>query len=457
MKFYLNQLQALWLKRVLFMLRRYVITFLAIFGPFLFILFTYSVMPSSTSLLSGAVSSLFNQEQNTKSIDLSVDFYGKRPFRVPIELKSLESAGNENATNAFGKFVESYFQTKTRHTKVERIPQEQNLNKYVLEKRIETFKNTIRDYLFGFVFEFGSKLENARIYINSMAYHSNGVGLNELNSLLLAYYTNKTEFRVRNAPIRAKSEFDVDLKSIDFSFMNCIETLPFSTLDFQFGLIVAFIISLTCINITRERVNRSKTLQIMSGTSNFMYWTSNYTFDLFIYLINIGSVIGLIRFLAEMGASAPDRTDHVLLGLPENDSLSLLILFGLLTLNSLSWATFAYIWSGLFKSEIVAFATLFILLAVATFFDMLFAFVYFVNLIANIEGKGELYLKLTRIVLAILFPNVAAKRAVFNLKMRSDNRCDRLFETYDHDSRIKSMRLFLNFFGFLTKLIDFYQ
>ena len=81
--------------------------------------------------------------------------------------------------------------------------------------------------------------------------------------------------------------------------------------------------------------------------------------------------------------------------------------------------------SLLFKSEIITFICLFVVLSVAGFLDMIWSFVeLFVKL--DKPGTSDVVLdlmKVLRYMFAIIFPNVTIKRGLYNLKIRKNNYC----------------------------------
>ena len=111
-----------------------------------------------------------------------------------------------------------------------------------------------------------------------------------------------------------------------------------------------------------------------------------------------------------------------------------------------SWALLAYVWSSLalFKSDIVSFVVLFMILCMGSFVDMCMVVVKFFLQVQqglttqiletnsnetsdNDSSKWWIeFISKWRDLISFLMPNVAAKRALFNLKIQSIDQCQQL-------------------------------
>lgn len=111
------------------------------------------------------------------------------------------------------------------------------------------------------------------------------------------------------------------------------------------------------------------------------------------------------------------------------NSATLGYFFLFMLLSSFSWASLAYLWSFLFKSDIICFLTLFLLLAFSSFFDMTFVYVKFIAGATNAGFPVGDIIDPLRVIFAILFPNVAVKRAIYNLKLQNLDLCVQAINT----------------------------
>ena len=140
------------------------------------------------------------------------------------------------------------------------------------------------------------------------------------------------------------------------------------------------------------------------------YWISNFIHDWPIFVFNI---VSLMIVLLIMNAIKNDTTNEIYS--IAGDSGSMALLFFLLIVSSFSWISLAYVWSFFFKSDIVGFISLLILLSFISFLDVLFIFAQLI-----LDSK---FLAALRVLLALFVPNVTVKQAMFNLKIRSNTFC----------------------------------
>lgn len=185
------------------------------------------------------------------------------------------------------------------------------------------------------------------------------------------------------------------------------------------SIIIALIISILVINVARERVNGSKCLQLITGTKSYVYWLSNYLFDMFVCLFIIATMIVALK-LVDLAKNDPTNEIY-----PLAKSSTLGYVFLLLFISSFSWCTLAYIWSFFFKSEIISFIVLAIILGVCSFLDMVWSFI---QLFFQVDSPGETtttskIMNVLRYIFAVLFPNVTIKRGLYNLKIRENTYC----------------------------------
>lgn len=189
---------------------------------------------------------------------------------------------------------------------------------------------------------------------------------------------------------------------------------------------MAFVIACTTITLIRERTSGSKSLQLLSGTHYITYWTSNLIFDMLVYVFTIGTMILALKIVAL--ARSSDSTNDTVIVASKGATLAYYLLF--LLLVSLSWAVLAYVASFLFKSDVIGFVVVFLVLGFACLFDMICGYLKLLD--AGLTGGkvGTLghITDTIRYVFAFLFPNVAVKRALFNLKIQNMPVCITLLD-----------------------------
>jgi hypothetical protein len=152
----------------------------------------------------------------------------------------------------------------------------------------------------------------------------------------------------------------------EFTALSCIESLPFSTIDFICSLLVAFQISCICIHVTRENMNKSKYLQIISMSIGrggnkrinlILYWASNFLFDCSLLCVNIFTMCLAFKILFWLFSSSLIGDDNDFLLIASNNRL-LYSFFVYMCLACGSWATCSYLWSCFFtRSSSVSFTS----------------------------------------------------------------------------------------------------
>lgn len=174
-------------------------------------------------------------------------------------------------------------------------------------------------------------------------------------------------------------------------------------------------------HISKEKMNGSKSLQMISNTHITAYWISNYLFDSFVCLLNISFLIVVFSF-ANVIRNDP-TSDIYLISRPPTLGYFFLVIF----LSSLNWTTYAYCWAHFFKTDVNSFIILFLLLGVASFLDVacsfIQVFIHITNEDLDSNSPSGLTFYLLRIILCILFPNVLVKRELFNFGLRSNRYC----------------------------------
>jgi len=174
-------------------------------------------------------------------------------------------------------------------------------------------------------------------------------------------------------------------------------------------------------HVSKEKMNGSKSLQLISNTHITAYWISNYLFDFFICFLNISFLVVVFSFV---NAIRNDPASDIYL---ISKSPTLGYFFLVILMSSLNWTTYAYCWTHFFKTDVNSFIVLFLLLGVASFLDVACSFIQIFIHIADesleYNSPSSLTFYLFRIILSVLFPNVLVKRELFNFRLRSNSYC----------------------------------
>jgi hypothetical protein len=425
-----KQIFALIVKRFRIFISRAFIGIIILLLPLILESVFLQLIPSQTNL----VNKFNNISQYLGSYELKISNYGK--FNLPYYANSSYMIPIDSLlTN---------FYTKKNRPGINLVELKyDNISKYVVDKRVQDVKNLASDYYVGMKLNLTeSKRLNAQLYYSTLAFHSSAMIVNEYSNLLLAFLTKDFNKKIItfNSPLTSNDSLYNGDNFVEY--LACIDILPISLLNMLNSLIVSFMISGLVIHVTRERTNGSKLLQYLSGTHYVTYWLSNYIFDLAICVFNFSTMIIAIK-LVDLGKSDPSNETS-----PIAAESSIYSLYFLFLLSSFSCCTLAYIWSFLFKSDLISYITLAIILSVSSFLDMIWSFIQlFLNL--DFETRNNDLSKamvILKYIFMSLFPNVTIKRGLYNLKIRQNDYCIKSL-----NNLLKSF-FFLNFYFCLFKI-----
>ncbi|CAF0703608.1 unnamed protein product [Brachionus calyciflorus] len=403
---WLQQIQSLWLKRFKIFYRRYILAAIILLLPFLLEAILTALIPSQTNL----INSIRGVVSNYGSYDLTITNYSDQI--IPYYIKGVDSSAlKNNLTNFFS-------QSRRPGIILNQLDQDE-VNEYVLSQRKNNIKNLLNNYYMGFSLNMINTSQISMTgYFSSMAFHSSANIINELDNFLLTFLTNDLSRSIKTENVPLASNNTLSGTNNFLEVLACLDSLPVSLLNFMNSIIVAFMIGVMVIHIGRERTNGSKQLQLLSGIRSSTYWLSNYLFDMVIHLINITLIVIALK-VVDVIKNDPTSESNAIAG---NETLGYFFL--LLLLSCFSWCTLSYIWSFLFKSEIIGFVVLVIMLGFAAFLDIIWNFVELLVLNgAKTSNAGADFFSALRIIMALVFPNVTIKRGLYNLKIRSNKYC----------------------------------
>lgn len=290
----------------------------------------------------------------------------------------------------------------------------------MLRVRKSNQKYLYSDYFVGMSLDATSSTAfTAEVFYSTVVFHSAGAIINEIDNLLLQYMKSSTAYSITtyNAPLPKASTGSAS-SSTFLDVLPCLDIMPLSLLNFLNSILIGFIIGILTMHISREKINGSKQLQILSGTNYSSYWLANYLFDWPIAFFNLCSIVIVIVI---MSAIRNDSTNE-LWAIGSNSKAGYLFFF--LWVSSFSWLNYAYVWSFFFKSDIVSFIVLAILMGMMAFFDVIITFIQI--LFVSYSGKStgpSMFISAIRYIIAIFFPNVTVKRAIYDLKVQGNTFC----------------------------------
>ena len=389
-KLWSQQIKSLFLKRFWIFFRRTILAICILVIPWLFEAVVVGILPSTSSQISQ-----FSQTVSASgTYTLALNSYGSNV--LPYYLNGTAST----------TVLQTYLTSRYASSGVTLNQITSDPNDYVLSQRKANIQNIYSNYYLGMLLNLvtGTKL-NAIVYYNSMAFHSSANILNEIDNLL--YYvanSNNQDYTVTtvNSPIAANSSAKSSASFLEA--LACIDSQPVTLLNFIISIIIALIMSFQVIHVARERINGSKQMQMLSGIHYVTYWIANYLFDLIIMLFQCTM---LVIMLAIVNAAKSGSSDYEVYYVASNGLLGYAYI--LLLFSCVSWCTYAYIWSFLFKQDIVGFVVLLLALGVLAYFDTILVFIQLLFVTSNnnkSNGISNLIAGI-RVILALLFPNVS--------------------------------------------------
>nr|QUF59431.1 ATP-binding cassette transporter Abca3-like3 [Brachionus angularis] len=402
------QIEDIFLKFRIFM-RRYILATIILFLPVLIQVVLASIIPSQTNLVNKYDS---NKLKISGKYKLGIENYGK--FRLPYHISGSYS------TIPLTSLIKNFYSATNRPDVELYESMNVNINEFMINERRKNINNLITNYFMGISLNITDYNKfYASLYYSTLAFHSSANIVNEVSNLILAFLTNDYTKSITtvNSPLSSNNS----LYSGDdfFEYLGCFDILPVSILNMVNSLIITFMISISVIHISRERINGSKSLQLLSGSNLTIYWISNYIFDLIIFLFNFITMIVGLKIVDLI------RQDRTIETYPLTTEATIGYVFMLYIVSSFPNLTLSYIWSFLFKSEIISFIVLFILLGIVIFLDMICSFIELFVYLDPFEQNKSLtnFLSFVKFVFLILFPNVTVKRGLYNLKIRQNSYC----------------------------------
>jgi hypothetical protein len=283
-KLWFQQINALIFKRFFIFTRRYILALISLFMPLVLEAIICLIIPSGSSIQSA----LTRTVSSSGSVNLQVSNYA--PYTFPYALTG-------NSAN-FQNLLSTYYTTSNRPGITLQNCSYDNVSSVVLQLRKDDVRNLASNYYTGMSFNIVNSTNlYATAYYSTFVYHSPGVVLNEISNLILAYYSSNSltnTISTTNTPIASSST----LTGNNFvDYLACLDTLPLSILNFINAIVIGFVISFIVVHVGRERINGSKSLQLLSGTHFVTYWTANHIFDFIICFFNIGTMIAMLKLV----------------------------------------------------------------------------------------------------------------------------------------------------------------
>lgn len=407
--------------------------------PIIFQLVLSLIIPPSSTITDDTAQAI----RNLGSLKLDIRKYGSQELAYNL---NEPTTGGVNSSYSISQLLTKFYNYQNR-PKINLLNKQSNsVFDYVNEKHRNDVMSLLKENYFGFGWSVNqtspfdvNKFEIVAYY-SRMAYHTPAVMVNEISNLLLAYLSgNQLDKTISTYNVPLTPSYSKYYGNDFIKYLGCFDILPLSIFNFAVSLLLSLVISINVMHVSKENINESKKLQILSNTNQLVYWASNYIFDLGIFFINITSIL-IVILVVNSFKNDPETDIYLIASYPIFPNL-VLVLF----ISMFSWPLYTYVWLNFFRSDVTSFAILLILLGIASFADVLFSFIQIFIFVTEPElefdSASSLFMYSLRILLTILFPNVTIKRELFNFRVRSNKYClDSL------NSVIKSKLLLLNIY-----------
>lgn len=422
-------------------MRRYLLALVIILCPLIFQLIIVSIIPSSNSV----IDKIGKTENSYGTFELDIKKYSSHE----IPFYTIDASD----TNPVNRVLQNFY-TYSNRPNINLLRVNSSVYDYVAKKHNKSLISLLKEHYFGITWLNSvtdpNDINNFDItaYYSTTAYQTPGVIINEISNLLLSFLnTNKLSKKIStiNEPIPPDNNNYYGNNFL--KYLGCFDVLPLSLFNFATSIVIAFVISINVMHVSKEKINGSKKLQLLSNTNKIVYWTSNFIFDFTVCLVNICLVIA-VTCLANYIRNNPEVDIFIMSSRP-----TVGYWFLILIISSFNWTFLSYFWLSFFKSDVTAFVILLLLLGVASFTDVVFSFFQLFNNITNpdlnFDSASTLLLYISRMIIAVLFPNVTIKRQLFNFRLRSNHYCidslNRVLKSKKKNKIIKKIFYSLNF------------
>ena len=398
-KLWIQQIKSLMIKRFILFKGRYTLGLVTLILPILAEALICYILPNQNFLFNSISPPPGNYSFNLENY---------KPYTMPYSIE------DESIANNFSKFFEDFYKTPRRSNLVLEKLENDSISSFVLEKRKSNINNMVRNYHTGLSYHVSNNNTiSANAYYSTLAYHSGASVINEITNLLMALYSNDLNKTIStfNTPF---TPLNNGIQTESNQILLCFDTLLSHFINIFNGVIIAVFMSFFVAHVGRERINGSKHIQLLSGVHFVIYWIGNFIFDMIICLYTCIGLVVAFKIIDVILNNPMSETYPIAYG------ANLFYYFILLLFSSFGWLTYAYTVSHFFKTEIVGFIVLLLIMAMAVFLDTILCTLQ-MALIA--KPIGLKYTSILKLVFTVLFPSITIKRGLFILKSKNYEAC----------------------------------
>jgi len=206
-------------------MRRFILAAFILLFAFLAEAILASIIPGQTSLIdsTGDIVSV----GSTQNFLQTILNYGSQT--LPYYLQ-----GRANTSN-LSSLIGSIYTTSNKPGIRLSLMNDNSLSAYVLSLRKTNMTAFLNDYYAGMSFNLlNTSYLQITGYYSTLAYHSSATVLNEMNNVLLKYYTNNSTYTLTtvNSPLSASSSQTNDSILGYVKILPCIDMFPMTLIDF---------------------------------------------------------------------------------------------------------------------------------------------------------------------------------------------------------------------------------
>lgn len=218
--------------------------------------------------------------QETQLNPLTIDL---KPYKNnPVILLSDQVRDNTSLSKNFVDNYEGLFTDSSLQNGI--LQKTESIRDYILGLTMREFDDFNKRYLAGVTVD----NENITAWFNNQPYHTIPLTINLVFNGLIQVFCANCSIQVTNAPLPFKMENRLLL-------IKSVEQLG-SKILMKFVTAMCIVPAFYIIFYIRERASYFKLLQLISGTSIWIYWISAFIFDFFTFVITI--IICLVMLFA---------------------------------------------------------------------------------------------------------------------------------------------------------------
>ncbi|KAL9704634.1 hypothetical protein quinque_008152 [Culex quinquefasciatus] len=273
----MNQIRAMFMKKLIVTYRSWISMAVQIFIPIFFVVMTMVIVRS------------FPDNVQLPTLWMNFDDY--------VRTTTVLEANTENA-----ELVSAYqglFQSTGPDQQLITIMEP--MNDYILRRTIENTPLVTNEFMVGATL----KSDNVTVWFNTQGFHTASLSIATFYNAFVRTVCSDCSIKIANKPLPFRPE-------TRFSQLQAGNNMGFQ-LAFNTGFAMAFVAALYVMFYIKERVTRAKLLQFVSGVNVFAFWAVSFLWDYMTYIVTILFYIATLAAFQEDGWSSGEELGRVFL------------------------------------------------------------------------------------------------------------------------------------------------